>query len=193
MLHLEGLSDTEKRILRSALELFVEQGYFATSIPQIVRRAQVSTGSIYHHFGDKRHLAEKLLERLVRGIDHQIRAVTRPHADQPRKAITALIRWMLQAADEQPALISFVLYARHREFLPDAPPICTREPFEHMRALVAAAQRAGELPPMDPVVMSAQVFGPTFRIVQAAVDGILPQPAQTYAPALIDALSNPRR
>lgn len=193
MLDLDGLSEMEQRILTAALTLFVQQGYFNTAIPQIVREAGVSTGSIYHHFRDKQHLAETLLERLVHGIDRQIRTITEPHADQPRQAIAALIRWMLQAADEQPALISFVLYARHREFLPEAPPICAREPFEHMRALVTAAQQAGQLPQTDPVVMSAQAFGPALRIVQAAVDDLLPQPAQTYASALIDALPDTRR
>lgn len=194
MLDLNGLSETEQRILQAALHCFVERGYFNTAIPHIVEAAGVSTGSIYHHFGDKQHLAEVLLERLLRGIDQQMQTLIQPLAEQPLAAIAALIRWMLQQADAQPALISFVLYARHREFLPQVPPICTREPFEHMRALVAAAQQAGQLPQLDPLVVSAQVFGPTLRMVQAAVDGVLPQPASHYADDLITLLpTQPRK
>ncbi len=185
MLDLNGLSETEQRILQAALHCFVERGYFNTAIPNIVDAAGVSTGSIYHHFGDKQHLADVLLDRLLRGIDQQMQTLIQPLTAQPLAAIAVLIRWMLQQADAQPALISFVLYARHREFLPQVPPICTREPFEHMRALVVAAQQAGQLPPLDPLVVSAQVFGPTLRMVQAAVDGVLPQPASHYADDLI--------
>lgn len=191
MLDLDGLSATEQKALTAALKLFVEQGYFNTTVPQIVEAAGISTGSLYHHFGDKRTLAKTLLDRLVSGIEHQLREQT-ASATKPLDAIEAVIRWMLRQADEQPHLIRFLLYARHQEFLPDEPPVCSRQPFERMRALVAEAQQAGQLPQVDPVALSAQVFGPTFRIVQAAVDGVLPQPAQYYADELIQLMRQMR-
>ena len=37
-------------MLRTALQLFTEQGYFNTSVHDIARTAKVSIGSIYHYF-----------------------------------------------------------------------------------------------------------------------------------------------
>jgi AcrR family transcriptional regulator len=50
-------------ILDAALELFSHQGYRATSIRDIAAKANVSTGSVYHHFKDKEELFDTLLGR----------------------------------------------------------------------------------------------------------------------------------
>jgi len=58
--HVESLvTDTrlveERRgqILRAAVKLFSDEGYYTTTISQIAREAGVSTGLIYQYFGDK--------------------------------------------------------------------------------------------------------------------------------------------
>ena len=48
-------------ILDTALQLFSHQGYRATSIRDIAAKANVSTGSVYHHFKDKDELFDTLL------------------------------------------------------------------------------------------------------------------------------------
>ena len=48
-------------ILDTALQLFSRQGYRATSIRDIAAKANVSTGSVYHHFKDKEELFDTLL------------------------------------------------------------------------------------------------------------------------------------
>ncbi len=51
-------------ILDAALALFSHQGYRATSIRDIAAKADVSTGSVYHHFKDKEELFDTLLGQL---------------------------------------------------------------------------------------------------------------------------------
>jgi len=41
------------QILRAAVKLFSDEGYYTTTISQIAREAGVSTGLIYQYFGDK--------------------------------------------------------------------------------------------------------------------------------------------
>lgn len=41
------------QILRAAVKLFSDKGYYTTTIAQIAREAGVSTGLIYQYFGDK--------------------------------------------------------------------------------------------------------------------------------------------
>jgi len=48
-------------VLEVALELFSTQGYGATSMRQIAEACDQSTGNLYHHFGSK----EKIFQRLI--------------------------------------------------------------------------------------------------------------------------------
>ncbi|WP_027342737.1 TetR/AcrR family transcriptional regulator [Hamadaea tsunoensis] len=45
-----------ERIVASAVELFAEQGYDATSVQQVVDRAGVTKGALYHYFAAKEDL-----------------------------------------------------------------------------------------------------------------------------------------
>lgn len=52
-----------ERILQVALELFSSQGYRATTMRQIAEGAQLSTGNVYHHFGNKEAIFGRVMER----------------------------------------------------------------------------------------------------------------------------------
>lgn len=54
--------DTKERILRTAFQLFHEQGFHATGVATIVREAGVNPGSLYHFFESKDDLLLKVLE-----------------------------------------------------------------------------------------------------------------------------------
>ena len=41
------------QIVRAAVKLFAEQGYYTTTIQEIARAAGISTGLVYQYFGDK--------------------------------------------------------------------------------------------------------------------------------------------
>jgi AcrR family transcriptional regulator len=51
-----GQANTRQRILDIALELFIDQGYDATSIRQIADRLGFSKASIYYHFASKQDI-----------------------------------------------------------------------------------------------------------------------------------------
>ena len=55
-------SDTRERIVRTAFQLFHEQGFNATGISTIVREAGVNPGSLYHFFESKDDLLLGVLE-----------------------------------------------------------------------------------------------------------------------------------
>src|SRR5262245_7421788 len=63
---------TREALINAALELFSERGYAAVGTEQIVARAKVTRGALYHHFEDKRDLFravfERVEEQLVEGI-----------------------------------------------------------------------------------------------------------------------------
>ncbi|ROS04737.1 TetR family transcriptional regulator [Sinobacterium caligoides] len=53
-------SDKRQDILDTALQLFVEQGFHATSTASLAKAAGVANGTVFHHFGSKQGLISTL-------------------------------------------------------------------------------------------------------------------------------------
>jgi AcrR family transcriptional regulator len=51
------------RVLDAALKLFSHQGYGATSMREIAGQAGLSVGNLYHHFGSKEAIFQRLIDR----------------------------------------------------------------------------------------------------------------------------------
>ena len=51
-----------KLIMETALELFAENGFHATSISQIAKKAGISKGLIYNYFESKNDILEEIIE-----------------------------------------------------------------------------------------------------------------------------------
>lgn len=71
------LPDARERLERAALELFLEQGFAETTVPQITARAGLTTRTFFRHFADKR-------EVLFAEEDEIPAQITRLMADSPR-------------------------------------------------------------------------------------------------------------
>lgn len=59
---------TRAALLKAARDLFTERGYNATSTEEVVRRARVTRGALYHHFRDKSELFAAVFEDLSREV-----------------------------------------------------------------------------------------------------------------------------
>lgn len=172
-------ADPRQLVLDAVLRLFSERGYFATSVQDISRESGVSVGSIYHHFGDKESIARALYQSLsdmISGRISWISARERTVSDQCRE----IIKMMFEMAEDEPLVMDFMLYAKHKEFLPDEKPVCSSKPFELMRTIVAAGMESGEIRRMDPMVASTSLFGGPIRMIVARLDHVLPAPLPQY-------------
>jgi AcrR family transcriptional regulator len=72
--------ETRRSILDAALELFVANGYAATSIQAIAERAAVAVQTVYAVFGTKRELLRQLIESTITGDDEPLPITERPEA-----------------------------------------------------------------------------------------------------------------
>ena len=81
------------------IELFSERGYAAVGTEEIVDRAEVTRGALYHHFGDKRDLFravhEELEQRIVAGIGAALEANPR---EDPLEALEVAAGAVLDVA-----------------------------------------------------------------------------------------------
>jgi AcrR family transcriptional regulator len=79
----EHAEATRAALVSSARALFAERGYAAVSIEEIVRRARVTRGALYHHFEDKNDLFAAVFEGVQRDIAERLMkaASARSHAE----------------------------------------------------------------------------------------------------------------
>jgi AcrR family transcriptional regulator len=61
-------AETRDALIAAGRELFGQQGYAATSTEEIVERAGVTKGALYHHFADKEHLFRAVFEQVQREV-----------------------------------------------------------------------------------------------------------------------------
>jgi TetR/AcrR family transcriptional regulator, repressor of fatR-cypB operon len=173
-----GAAATEQ-VMQAALRLFTRQGYFNTSIPDIVRESAVSTGSIYHRFRDKEGIARSLYDSLVERMETAFSDIESRHQSAHDRC-RAVIALLFRLTEEEPELMRFMLFSRHREFIPELAPVCSSRPFVQMREMVRAGMVAGEVRTMEPIVAAASVFGGALRLIQLRLDGILDKPLPEY-------------
>jgi AcrR family transcriptional regulator len=73
---------TREELMRVARELFAERGYAGVGTEEIVARAGVTRGALYHHFVDKKDLFravhEQLEQELVAAIGERIAGIEDP-------------------------------------------------------------------------------------------------------------------
>jgi AcrR family transcriptional regulator len=81
----DRLAATRAALLKAARTIFAEQGYAAAATEEIVRRAKVTRGALYHHFEDKRALFDAVASDVAREIAEKIDAMT--PMDDPLKAL----------------------------------------------------------------------------------------------------------
>lgn len=143
---------TREALIQAALELFTERGYAGVGTEEIVSRAKVTRGALYHHFTDKRDLFRAVFERVEGDLMERIGS-TMEGADDAWNLMVAGMRAFLDACEE-PAVKQISLI--------DAPAVLGWEEWREIdnrhglgltRAALQGAVEAGVLGPIavDPM------------------------------------------
>jgi TetR/AcrR family transcriptional regulator, repressor of fatR-cypB operon len=171
--------NTPKKITEAAMHLFTTQGYFNTSIPDIVKESGISTGAIYHHFGDKEGIAKALFEMLVARMNEEFNHIEQQH-DSAQARCQAVIKLLFKITEEEPEVMIYMLFIKHKEIMTNMMPICSSKPFRQMRQMIADGMASGEVRQMDDMVAAASVFGGALRLISLRLDGVIEQPLENY-------------
>src|SRR5918998_6036932 len=87
---------TRRALLDAARSLFAERGYHGTAAEEIVRRAGLTRGALYHHFEDKKDLFRAVVDEMEGEIDEEIEEAEREQSGLP-EAVMAGYRAFIDA------------------------------------------------------------------------------------------------
>jgi AcrR family transcriptional regulator len=82
--------NTRQRILEAALERFAQDGYYDTSMDDIVRQANTSKGGIYFHFPSKEEIFLGLVDEFANILENRLDAALAEEESGVQRVNTAL-------------------------------------------------------------------------------------------------------
>jgi AcrR family transcriptional regulator len=118
----ERAADRRQAIIEAAFETFIAEGYAATRLDDVAKRAGVAKGTIYLHFKDKQALFEELVRSAIVPLATRlttpppaagsVRSVLESFADNFVREVTttrrgALVRLVIAEGPRFPAIADF--------------------------------------------------------------------------------------
>jgi AcrR family transcriptional regulator len=151
-------ASTRARLIRAARRLFARNGYAAVGTEEIVRRAGVTRGALYHQFADKQDLFLAVYEQVEQDLTERV-AATLGEVSSPFAALRAGIGVFLDAC-RTPEVQRIVLtdgpavlgWERWRE-------VAERNGLGLIEAVVGAAIEAGEIVELPPQALAHLLMG----------------------------------
>jgi AcrR family transcriptional regulator len=177
-------ADTRNRIEQAAIRLFVEKGVAETTVRDIARAVDLSEGALYRHFVSKEELVWLVFERRYVEFADRLQALA-DTAVNSRDKVAAMIRGFCDAHDDDPTVFRFLLFVQHGQL--GKLQAHTLTPVGVMRSVLERAIVAGDIPPQDPDLATALVFGVVLEPVQFAAYGRLPSDMRSICDRLIAA------
>ena len=176
-----GKIETRRVILRSALGLFTEMGFHGTSTAAIARRAEVATGTLFHHFASKTDLINALYletkmhlrDSLAVGFD-----ADQSVRDRLRTAMVGSLRW---ATDDREEYRFFVLFQESPDITVETRAQAMRD-LSTMNEILEHGRGAGVLKDL-PVELLQDL---AWRVIQAFIDHVASRPELVDDPAFLD-------
>ena len=185
---------TRAKLIRAARGLFARRGYAGVGTEEIVGRARVTRGALYHHFADKRDLFRAVHESLeIEGVERIGAALAGADSEDPVEAMKVAVRAFLDGALDP---------GRSRITLIDAPSVLGWAEWREIdaryglglaSAALEAAMAAGRIPrrPVAPLagILVAAVGEAGILVATADDPGRVRAEVESALEALIDGLA----
>src|SRR3954469_17895120 len=148
-------------ILRAAIDVFADRGYFNAQVADVARAAGVAAGTVYLYFKSKDDLLVSIFERSMReGLAHSRDAVA--NLDDPRERLRRLARGHLArlGGDRNLAVVFQVELRQSTKFMERFSSTLLRDYLGLIREAIADGQRAGMFrSDIKPTAAAKMLFG----------------------------------
>lgn len=177
----------DQLIIRSAIKVFAERGYYKSRISDIVHEANIAHGLFYHYFPSKEDILvtifQKAWNNLIRYVDHIDKTT-----DDPFHKLKSIIGYILKSFQQSPDLLKVLIMD-----VPSIGKFYTEENqriyhhfFKCVTAIIEEGQRRGLIrKEISPVIASyiihgsvdsiirQYVYNPEFDIGKSSVDDMI--------------------
>lgn len=153
-----------EQILEVAVQVFIEQGYDATSVAALAVRLGLSKSALYHHFASKEQLLEVALEEALGGLES---AFANAGGGAARDQLERVLHDAVLVLVDKLAYVTLLLRVRGNSDVERAALERRRAFDRRVTALVRAAQAEGSVrADIDPSVATRLLFGMVNSIVE---------------------------
>jgi len=170
-------------ILQAALHLFLEKGFGATTLDQILERSEASVGSFYHHFQSKIDVAAALYLETLEAYQAAFLDELRRHPDA-RAGIEGAVRHHLRWTGRNPELATYLTHCREPEVAQASEARAqefNRTFLEQAGAWLMAQVKAGKVRKLSPSLYHALWMGPSDEYTRWWLLGPRPRDARQLA------------
>ena len=148
-------------ILRAAIDVFAERGYFNAQVADVARAAGVAAGTVYLYFRSKDDLLVSIFEKTMREAIQEGRASVEPLKD-PIERLAAIARVHLDrmGRDRSLAVVFQVELRQSTKFMERFSSTLLREYLGVIRAIIVDGQKTGVFrKEINPTLAAKLFFG----------------------------------
>jgi TetR/AcrR family transcriptional regulator, fatty acid metabolism regulator protein len=174
-------------ILRAAVEVFAERGYFAARMREVAQRAGVADGTLYLYFKGKEDLLVSVLEEYADAFLTRARRDAEKLAD-PHEKLRVIVERHLYSMESDRALAQvFQIELRHtRRFLRQVAKGKVAQYLGLLQEVITDGVKKGAFRNDVPIEVAARaVFGAVDEVVTAWVLASRPWPLAPHAKPLV--------
>ncbi len=110
----------KQTILETALKLFSQNGFYATTIPIIAKSLNMSVGNLYNYFPSKEKLAKEIIEYISNYLGEKLKKINSSNLSTKEKT-KEIVKVYFNIAQKEPEMVEFFLriYLSNREIFKD--------------------------------------------------------------------------
>ncbi len=135
------MASKKNQIMQAALQLFVEQGFEATSTAAITRKAGVAAGTLFHHFESKEKLIDAIYTQVKSDMSDALAKGTDNQADARAMFHRSWKNFVVYCA-ENPENFRFVdVFSNSTQISNGVAERAKKQFFDHLHELIEVARR----------------------------------------------------
>ncbi len=173
----------KESIMQASLELFSNNGFHKTTIPDIANKLKMSAGNLYNYFSSKNMLAKEIIRYTSGVLGKEIREINMMDISSEEK-IKRIVKIYFKISQEKPEMIDYFLrvYLANREVFNDGCEgmICVSEFMTELMIFFDDGVSNGELRNQDFFSAFGLFMGYLGGMVFLKGEGVLTSNIETY-------------
>jgi len=167
-------------VLDAALELFIENGFAATRVEDVAKRAGISKGAVYLYFPSKEALLEGLVRRAILPVADSALEALGSYEGDPRIVLTAVLKMIAHRLADPKVIAMPKLIFREIAGFPALAEMYRRDVLDRVipvvEGLLRRGMEQGYLRQLDPALTIRSIVGPIMmHIAMSEIFGIQPE------------------